>query len=247
MILGTMNDDEKCYEAFRVVDWIYDIYKRYHLEVEDRFKRGTRFPYIQRIQVEDDKKNIWYIWFCCPSKAARKHRGMYFSLCYTIYDIPPKRKENNNNSGKGIIIYDFLEMRNFIKNKNNPDVKQAVFMDIVPHAFNRYTERYLKPNGKDDIEFHKKIDSMFLRWRHFDIEADLVGDKSAKKHKENCICPYDVFMSGGGMLRGQIVNGMLLRFYTYVSEEMMFDGQLERQDEMFKERLEWERKGYIKT
>ena len=45
------------------------------------------------------------------------------------------------------------------------------------------------------------------------------------------------------MLRGQIVNNLLLRFTTYVSPDMMFDNQLKRQQEMMREHWEWKRTG----
>jgi hypothetical protein len=95
----------------------------------------------------------------------------------------------------------------------------------------------------ENMEFGRKIESIMARWMHFDICADKMGDASAAKHIEDNICPYDVYMKGGGMLRGQIVNDMFLRFFTYISEDMMFDLQKEIQRDMTKEHYQWVRKG----
>ena len=79
----------------------------------------------------------------------------------------------------------------------------------------------------------------------FDIDADLYGDKNAEKHANDGICPYDVVMSGGGLLRGSIVNEMLVRFNTYIDKDSMFHNQLERHDEMISEYYQMKRTGNI--
>ena len=233
-----MNDEEKCYEAFRITNWIYDIHMDVHEDVCEKFARGTRFPYFQRYTVKDDKNNEWILTYMCPSKE-KKRKSMYLCMCYTIYEIPPKRKENNSNSGKGILLFDPVAMHKRIESGG----RMVAFMDIVPHAFNRYTERYLRPKGKDNIEFIRKVESMFARFMHFDVQADMYGDRSSEKHKEEGVIPYDIYMYGGGMLRGQFINSILIRFYTYVSEDMMYHNQIERQEAMQKEHYRWKREG----
>jgi hypothetical protein len=112
-------------------------------------------------------------------------------------------------------------------------------VDIVPHAFNRYTERYLKPLGMENIEFERKVESMVLRWMHFDV----VGDESSKNNEDKGIAPYDVFMKDGGILRGYMVNEMLLRFFSYVSDKMMYENQKEWQEKMNSEYYHWMNQG----
>ena len=55
MVLHTMNDDEKGFEAFRIYPTAIDLYKQYKDMIWDKFERGTRFPYFQRIQFIDDR------------------------------------------------------------------------------------------------------------------------------------------------------------------------------------------------
>lgn len=241
MILPTMNDDEKTYEAFRMTTWLCDCMDEWKPKVIERFRKGTKFPYFQRGKVTDDKGNEWICLFYILTKSQKK-KGVFYTVAYTVYDIPRKYKENDANCGKGVLMLDPYAMQRKI---DGVGIQNAVVTDIVPHAFNRYTQRYLKPIGKENIEFGYKVESMLKRWQWFDISADIFGDKNAEKHMEGNICPYDVIMRGGGMLRGQIVNSMLLRFTTYVSEEMMFDNQVERHDEMVKEYMRFKRKGLI--
>lgn len=110
--------------------------------------------------------------------------------------------------------------------------------DITPHAFNRYTERYLKPKGLE-LDFDRKVENMLLRWKWFDI----IGDKSSDKYTKDTITSYDVFMQGGGMLRGQVLNGLNMRFFTYVSEDMYYSNQKERQEKIFQEYHQLRREG----
>ena len=116
-----------------------------------------------------------------------------------------------------------------------------MIVDIVPHAFNRYTERYLKPKGLENIEFERKVESIISRWRHFDV----VGDKSSDNNKDKGVAPYDVFMSDGGILRGYVVDEIMIRFFSYVSDDMMYDDQKEWQNEMNSEYFRWLNKGML--
>ena len=230
MVLHTMNDEEKAYEAFRITDYLCNCMDNVTSKVIGKFKKGTKFPYVQRIIVKDDKYNEWNCVFIVLSKEAKK-KGLMFTSAYTVYEVPRKYKEEDLNAGKGCIMFDPYDMRARLRKEFGRTT--AVIYDIVPHAFNRYTERYLKPLGKENIEFGYKVESMLKRWLWFDISADIYGDKNAKKHSnDDCICPYDVFMRKGGMLRGQIINELLIRINTYITEDMMFDNQLERQKEM---------------
>ena len=57
MILPTMNDEEKVFEAVRMSDWLCSICDDLHEQVVEKFKKGTRFPYFQRCRATDDKNN----------------------------------------------------------------------------------------------------------------------------------------------------------------------------------------------
>ena len=242
MILPTMNDDDKAYEAVRVTNWLCDIIKKYHRDVTDRFRRGTHFPYFQRVKAVDDKGNEWVILFFILNKAQRRKK-IFATLAYITYNIPRKRKENDVNAGRGCLLMDPISMKSMLDKTGS---KMAAVMDITPHAFNRYTERYLVGKNLGGIEFGRKVENLLSRWQWFDVEADLCGDTNAQKNMDGNICPYDVFMRGGGMLRGQIVNPVFIRFNTYVSEDMMFDNQYERQVAMQREYFRNKREGIIK-
>jgi hypothetical protein len=69
--------------------------------------------------------------------------------------------------------------------------------------------------------------------------------KVQKKHLSDGGLPYDVYLRGGGMLRGKLYNNIMLRLFTYVADDQLFDNQRERQEEMTKEYYQFKRKGYI--
>ena len=242
MILPTMNDEEKVFEVVRMSDWLCSICDDVHEQVVEKFKKGTRFPYFQRCSATDDKNNLWTILFYVKNKEMKKKK-MFGTLAYITYDVPRKRKENDLNAGKGVLFFDPYSMRDMLHKK--PVKRPPAVYDVVPHAFNRYTQRYLKPKGLDGIEFAKKFENMMVRWQWFDISADLYGDKNAEKHANDGICPYDVVMSGGGLLRGSIINDLLVRFNTYIDKDSMFDNQIERHDEMVSEYYKMKRTGDI--
>ena len=243
MLLPTMNDEEKGWEAYRVYPLAKEVYDNYRPIVMDKFRRGTKFPYFQRVVFKDDRNNEWVMTFLCKSKANRKN-GPIWLMCHTVYEIQKKKSDGTNmydgNTGKGIIAFDPIGLYNRVE--KNSEKGMGMILDIVPHAFNRYTERYLKPLGKENIEFQRKVESIISRWLHFDIMGD-----PHDNYDDKGILAYDVFMNGGGMLRGQVVDGMLIRFFTYVNEEMMYDNQLERQTEMHREYHKWKREGLLKT
>lgn len=234
-----MNDEERCFEAFRMTPVLYEMFNNVRKEACDRFHKGTRFPYFQRYVFTDDKRNDWTLLLWCPSKTDKKKKRFYVTA-YTIYEVQRKRKEEDVNCGKGVLMFDPIAMQNKIDGRPNTG---AIVYEIVPHAFNRYTERYLKPKGLDGMEFKRKVENILSRWQHFDISADLHGDKNAEKHAKDGLMPYDVIMRGGGMLRGFIVDELLIRFKTYVADDQMFDNQKERQAEMVREHYEWKRLG----
>lgn len=239
-----MNEEEKLYEAVRMVHILYAEYQKRSMAVTEKFKNATKYPYILRFNIQDDRRNVWRLLCILPSKAVKKkHR--YLTMCYTTYYIPPKHKENDTNSGYGVLMYDPMSMEKYVQHKDDPNVRMAGVMDIVPHAVNRFTDRCLKAEGKTGYDIHRKIEDMILRWRHFDVMADMYGDKSSIKHQDDGILPYDMIMREGGMLRGQLVNPMLVRMFTYVSKDDLYENQQERHDEMMRERAEWKAKGLI--
>lgn len=233
-----MNDEEKAYEAFRVTNWLADIIDDVWREVSEKFRRGTRYPYFQRYTMTDDKNNRWVVLFYQLSKAMRRQEK-FFCKAYTTYDIPRRRVMDDVNAGRGCLLFDPKLTQMQLRGEKD---RHAIIYDIVPHAFNRYTERYLKPLGKQDMEFARKIEDILSRSLWFDILADMEGDRNAAKHRGDNICSYDIIMRGGGMLRGQIVHEMLLRISTYVSEDMFFDIQHQRQQKMVSEYYRFKRR-----
>lgn len=236
MILQTMTDEEKAFEAFCVYETALNIYKEHKDKIWDKFERGTRFPYFQRIQFVDGRNNKWMLTFLCKTKKMAK-KGQFWCSCYTVYEIQKKdRRYGTNmvdgNTGKGVLMIDPFAMKSRV-NKTNKGLGMVV--DIVPHAFNRYTDRYLKPKGLQNIEFERKVESIMLRWKYFDVS----GDKASENNKEKGMSPYDVFMDGGGILRGYIVDEILMRFFSYVSDDMMYKDQKKWQDEMNTEYTKW--------
>lgn len=239
MILSTMNDNEKAFEAFRIYPVAIDMYERISDELWGKFKKGTKFPYFQRIAFSDDRNNKWVMSILCKSRKEMK-KGHFWCFCYTTYEIEKKRHDGTNkydgNTGKGVLAIDPFAMKN---RANGVNVGMGAVMDITPHALNRYTQRYLKPKGLENMEFIKKVENIILRWRHFDV----IGDESSDKHDDKGIAPYDVFMAGGGILRGYIVNEMLIRFFSYVSDEMLYEDQKTWQETINKEYFRWLNKG----
>jgi hypothetical protein len=108
--------------------------------------------------------------------------------------------------------------------------------EVVPHAMNRYNERYLKPKGLDKIDFSRKVEMMLSDWINYDVAADLLGDKSTKNNLKEGTFPYDVTMQKGGILKGTLFPDMsYIQFYTYISKDMMYEDQKRRFETMTKE------------
>jgi len=240
MFLPMMTDEEKMAEALGIVREVRRIHKMNAELSRDKMKRATRFPFFIYYKLVDDRNNTWWLTYMCRSKEDRR-KGRFLCYCYTIYEIEKKEKgivKVDGNTGKGIFMFDPLTINELL----DGDIYtrgMTCFIDIVPHAFNQYTKRYLKDKGRDNISFRKKVESIMLRWMHFDV----IGDESSDKHADKGDVPYDVFMFGGGMLRGQCINAELIRFFTYIDESMMFEEQLERQKEMTREYYHWKAKG----
>lgn len=246
MVVQTMSDDERVFEAFRALNWVLDWKDELSPTVVDRFKRGTRFPYVQSFERTDVRGNVWRLLFIVPTKKHKK-LGLYGTFCYTTYFLPPKTR-NDNNAGRGVLFYDPIGLKKLLDqlSRGEKPVRNSCISDIVPHAINRYVERCLLKEGKRGYDIHQIVKDLVLRWCHFDVLADKAGDKSAAKHADKGICPYDVLIRGGGILRGYIVNSGVIRFFTYISPDEMFDNQLERYNEMLAEHAAWKAKGLVR-
>ena len=61
MILPTMNDDEKFFNAARITPMAMEVHKDCIGDISRKFAKGNRFPYFQRVVFEDDRKNIWWL------------------------------------------------------------------------------------------------------------------------------------------------------------------------------------------
>lgn len=238
MFLETMNDEEKCFEAFRITPCIMQLHDENIHDVVQRLKKPPYYPYFVRLMWEDDKKNMWTLLYVLPSKEWKK-KEKYMFMCYTIYEIRAKNAKERiekNNAGKGIFLFNPFAMNDRANQRENSN---ACFIDIVPHAFNQFTKRYLEPKGKLPMTFNQKINHMLMGMQHFDV----MGDESSMKHTDKGFAPHDIFMRGGGMLRGQYVNEILIRLFTYVGQDMLTDDQLEWQERMTKEYWHWKMKG----
>lgn len=234
MITQTMNDSEKYFEAFRVVRKAYSLYEKVLREVAERFARGTRFPYYIHYDFEDNGNN-WRLLFFCRSKE-HKRKKLFMSMAYTTYTVEKRKKDGN--CGKGILFFSPRDLYNYVETKDPDSIGFTVIADITPHAINRYTERYLRPRGME-LSLDKKVENILYRWRWFDIN----GDFASQKYSKDTITAYDVFMKDGGVLRGQILNNICLRFFTYISDDMLFDNQRETQENMMKEYMQLKREG----
>lgn len=238
MILPTFTDREKEWEAVRICDYAYEVAMDYIEEMGKILFSRKHFPAYERICFTDDKHNDWRLVFFIPSKEYAKKR-LVGDVCYTTYEIPAKRCKNQTNAGKGVILFSPIELTKRLKSKETQ--KGSFISEYVPHAINRFTERYLIPNGLVDLDIHKKVEKLITRNFHFDILADKCGDISAKKHFEEKggICSYDVVTKEGGLLRGSVASGFLVRFYTYIPPKMLHDSQMERIAEMTREKHRW--------
>ena len=221
----------------------YQVATEYFEEMKNKICSRKHFPTFESICFDDDRMNRWILTFFVPTKKMAK-MGRICVRCHTTYDIPPKRCENQTNAGKGVIDFDPILLYQSIHNMRD-DSRGAFIFDYVPHAINRYTDRYLKPNGFNGLEMRKKMEKIYSRYTHFDIDADRNGDISSQKQiqKNGIICPYDIIMKEGGMFRGGIVDNRLIMVYTYVSPSMMYETQTKRATEMTRERYDWEKEG----
>lgn len=230
MILPYMTDDEKGFQVFRIRDlarrWAYDFRK----EAFPKFDKAFKYPYNLFKKYDDGYGNEWTLLYCLPCKEDKK-KGRVRCICYTTYLVEKKDKKGkmkfDGNTGKGVIMFDPLV---FWK-ANEENRMGGGIMEFLPHVMHRYTQRYLKPLGKDDLPFDKKIASITARWKYFDIG----GDAYSQKHNDKGVLAYDVYLKGGGMLRGQMINAVYVKFFTYVSDDMLYENQRETQEKISKE------------
>lgn len=241
MITRAMSNVDKLFEALRVYQIVYDFYKDKKIIFRDRLfkKTSSAFPYYNRFSFVDDKNNEWHVVFYCKNKEWRR-KGVFYCYAYFIYEIPPTRKKNQTNFGKGLIFYNpkcIYEYWNSHFNGIPSEIKsiQALVFEVVPHAMNRYNERFLKPNGLDGIDFTKKVEMMLFDWINIDFAADLRGDESTKKNLREDVFPYDAALKNNGTLKGVIYKDFnLVQFYTYITKDMMFENQKVCYEDMVK-------------
>lgn len=241
MILPTMTEEERLYEVFRQTRWLYDWLCELGGDITDKFKRTIRYPYIQRYSRTDNRGNQWRMVVILPNKTMKKRRK-YFIMCYVVYENPPRHKEKYDNAGKGVMMLSPMAMMEYINTKYESHTKMAAIMDIIPHAFHRYTQRCLAKEGKGDYDIHKKLECLLMSYMHFDVTPS-EDDKNANKHQDDGWLPYDVMTKDGGILRGHLMNGVLIRFFTYIGADDLYDSQEERYEEMKKEALQWKVQG----
>ena len=230
MILPQMTDTEKSYHAFRIKDlakrWAYE----FRREVAQKFDKAFKYPYSLFRKHNDGYGNEWTLLFCLPCKEDKK-KGRMRALCYTVYNVEKKdrkgRMKFDGTTGKGVIMFDPLLL--WCASPDNHMGGGVV--EFLPHVMNRYTQRYLKPLGKENIPFDKKMASIVARLKYFDTEGDAYSQKYSGEDK----MPYDMFLKGGGMLRGQLTSAIYVKFYTYVSDELLYDNQRRTQEKISQE------------
>ena len=74
---------------------------------------------------------------------------------------------------------------------------------------------------------------------------DVGGDEYSQKHNDKGILAYDVFLKGGGMLRGQMSNPIYVKFFTYVSDDQLYENQRETQQKISNEYYSLLREGKL--
>ena len=215
---------------------LFDFYCNHKNEFYSKLDKQSNsgFPYYNRYIVDDGRNNKWHLVYFCPSKAYRKKR-LSLHYLYTVYEIFPTHKENQSNYGKGVLLIFPSHVQKYcmerLLNGNSNTIPPV--LDIVPHAINRYTERYLNPRGIIDFNIHNKVENIMSRFQHVDTESDLHGDKSSQKYVKDGVTPFDFVFRDGGMLRGSCyVYKTYIQLYTYVDASMMYDNQIERGKEI---------------
>lgn len=232
MLLPTMSTDEKAFEAFRIKNFAHEWARQLHDENEDKVRRAVKFPYKFSVTKKDDYGNTWIVKMVYANKTQWKQRIAHY-WCYTTYRITKRDKTGNphydTNTGPGIIAFDPTVTKN----------EKFLVVDIVPHCINQYRKRHLEPLGRQDITLDAVIDSIMLRWKHFDVAEE----HAMEKHDDKGLLPYNIIMQGGGQLLGNLSTPVTLILFTYVSPDMMFEDQLERQQCMMTEWSSWQANG----
>ena len=235
MFTNTMSLDDKYFEIFRTHREFYYFFLENRKVFMERLNKRTSsdFPYYNRFSVFDDKANEWNFLFSCKSKEHRK-KGLYLCYAYTIYEIPPMRKENQTNSGKGFIFfYPEYFCKFYLCKEMNEDekFKIPIIHDVVPHAMNRYNERFLKRRGLSNLDFKKKVEMVLSKCETADILMELHGDISSEKHlsEDLSTCGIDLIIRNSGIIRGRLYdNNHYAQYYTFVSNDMLYQNQIER-------------------
>lgn len=243
MILPNFTDVEKEWEAYRICDFAHEATMEHMHRIYNTLKSRKHFPTFESLCFDDDKNNRWFITFHISTKEMAKEGKKIGVFCYTTYDMPQKRCEDQSYAGKGVILFNPLHLYKF--GETGKVGEGCYIMDITPHAINRYTERYLIPNGLAGLDMRRKMEKIMSRCVHFDVSAGLNGDISAKKQFEDkgFLSPYDIITKEGGMFRGGMVSSVQMRMYTYISPKMMYENQVRRIMEMTREQRRWVKEG----
>lgn len=237
MLLPNFTDKERLWEVVRSADLLYNTATEYFDAVLDVLGCRKHFPTFERFSFKDDKHNDWYMTYYISSKRYAKSERMA-CMAYLVYEIPMRMCKNPSNAGKGILLCNPIGLNS---KELRLGTRVTAVMDFTPHMINRYTERYLIPNGFTNLDIHKKIEKIMTRYEHFDV----ISDESAQKQcdRKGGVCNYDIILKEGGMIRGIFTNNLYLKFFTYISPKMMFKEQTERVAEMMREKHRWIKEG----
>ena len=69
-----MNDDERTFEAVRMVHILAGKMRDLKPEVTAKFRKAVKYPYIIRYEHTDDRMNTWRMLFILPNKWYKKKR-----------------------------------------------------------------------------------------------------------------------------------------------------------------------------
>lgn len=230
-----MSTDEKAYEGFRIHkiahEWVWELFR----QNADKIKHAVKFPYKFAVVKDDGYGNKWTLKLTYATKQEWK-KNLTRTWCYTTYRVEKKDEQGNpiydTNTGVGVLLFDPSVSAN----------TSFLAVDIIPHCINQYRKRHLEPLGRQDDPLDKVVDSIMLRWKHFDVAEE----HAIEKHDDKGLLPYNIIMQGGGQMLGNLQSALALTCFTYISNDMMFESQKERQARMMGEWAKWMSDGTYK-
>ena len=227
-----MTPQEKLAQMNKLFPFVNAITKRLPEARFKTLKRASRFPAFLFVKDNDiSGMGKWTIVVVADSKSDAC-KGRYACLAFQTFFV--RHSKNPSNNGTGVYLL------------HHQQSVGAWCCEIPPHYFNRVRERLIKPKGIVQPDFDglmREVLRMHHHCMHVIHEGTVIekgedGKYDVVKTKENTrVEGYDNFASyhDGGISLGLSVDRRYFLYTTFVSNDLLRNGQQAFQEQYIRE------------